>query len=183
MNKSSGFTLIEMMVTIAIAGVLAAIAIPSFNAMVSNNRVSTVANEFVASSSFARQEAMKRGAAVTVCRSSSGSACSGSGDWEAGWIVFTDPDRNGSIGGSEVILRTRAAFGNGNNFLKGQPAVKDRVTLTDQGMAMGFAGSFTACDKKLPANARFIDITPTGRTVVYDRSSLPGTITPPGCPS
>lgn len=81
-----GFTLIEMMVAIAVAVILAMIAVPSFRDASLSSQLRSVANDFVASANFARSEAIKRGATVTLCVSADGVNC-GTGGWEQGWIV------------------------------------------------------------------------------------------------
>lgn len=170
MKKHSAFTLIELMVTIAVAGVLLAIAMPSFTAMVGNNRLATQSNEFVAALSFARAEAMKRGTAVTVCKSSNSSACATSGGWQSGWIIFNDLDRNGSVGSGEIVLRSKGAFGSSVNTMTGVGSVfVNRLTFTDQGMPDStsgqLSGTFTVCDTGRNV-ARRIAVSVTGRTRV-----------------
>lgn len=95
-RRGQGFTLIELMITISIAGILLAIAIPSMRDMIHQNRLAGHVNEFVAANMLARSEAIKRGKTVTLCRSTSAesaSACTaGAGDWNTGWLaVVVDP--------------------------------------------------------------------------------------------
>src|SRR6185369_496626 len=86
----AGFTMIELMVTIAIMAILAAIAAPSFNEAILSNKLAGYANNFVASAQLARSEAVKRNKPVRICRSANGTSCATSGTWRQGWIVFSD---------------------------------------------------------------------------------------------
>ncbi len=96
-RNNSGFTLIELMVTIAIVGIFASIALPSFSQLIENNRISTATNELVTNLMLTRSEALKRSNNVTICASTNQTSCSGSTDYSAGWIVFLDCDSNGTI--------------------------------------------------------------------------------------
>lgn len=70
--KTEGFTIIELMITVAVVGVLAAVAFPSFNYTIKNNRVKTTASDLHTSLLYARSEAIKRNSDVTVTLSSNG---------------------------------------------------------------------------------------------------------------
>jgi type IV fimbrial biogenesis protein FimT len=85
MKKHSGFTLIELMVTVAILAILLAVGVPSFRSMVENNRIRAVGNDLVVALQFARSEAIKRGASVTLCSSDDQASCSGA--WTDGWVA------------------------------------------------------------------------------------------------
>ena len=88
-----GFTLLELMMTIAVVGILAMLAMPAFDSMLRAKRTSTVANELLAALNLARSESMRRGQPVSVCRSNDGSSCATTGTgWDQGWIVFVNED-------------------------------------------------------------------------------------------
>ena len=81
--RSRGFTLIELMVVVALAAILAALATPSFKGFISGQRVKTAASDFPMTANFARSEAIKRNVAVTISAASGGVA-----GWKDGWSVF-----------------------------------------------------------------------------------------------
>ena len=93
--RSRGFTLIELMVVISIMAVLLGIGVPSFKSFVAGQRVKTAAGDFSLALVFARSEAIKRNADVTVTAASSGAT-----GWRDGWTV--------AAGG--VDLSTQSAY-------------------------------------------------------------------------
>ena len=101
---------IELMVAVAILGILAAVAAPSFNEAILSNKLASFANNFVASAQLARGEAIKRNSPVTLCRSADGLACASSGGWQQGWIVFNDIDSNGVLNGTETLIQRQQAL-------------------------------------------------------------------------
>ena len=105
MSKQSGFTLIELMVTLALIAIVLMIGVPSFRSMVTNNRVVAQANELATSIQYARSEAIKRTTSVSICSSTNQTACDGGNAWATGWLVFTDANSNGALDGGDTILR------------------------------------------------------------------------------
>lgn len=81
MTRARGFTLTEVMMTLAILGILSAFALPSFRQYMANQRIKSVSFDLVASLSYARSEAVKRNATVDVTPASGG--------WVKGWTVST----------------------------------------------------------------------------------------------
>jgi type IV fimbrial biogenesis protein FimT len=87
--RHTGFTLIELVITVALFGILLAWAIPNVTTFIKNARISGITNELVGDIGVARQEAQRRGRAVTICASSNGTSCdTGSPDWMVGWIIL-----------------------------------------------------------------------------------------------
>ncbi|MCG8428746.1 MAG: GspH/FimT family pseudopilin, partial [Chromatiales bacterium] len=97
-----GFTLVELVVTLAVASILLSVAIPSFKDIIRNNRATTYANQFIADLALARSEAIKRG--LPVFMTSKGSS---SGDeWGNGWRVWADTNGNDIYDSGEEIKET-----------------------------------------------------------------------------
>lgn len=87
-----GFTLVELLVVLAIAAILLSLGVPSFATALARARVSTVMGALVSDMQFARAEAQRRGTQVSVCAAdTTGKACSGKPDWTPGWLVFLGP--------------------------------------------------------------------------------------------
>lgn len=87
MKSSLGFTLVELIVTMAVVAILLVLAVPGFGEIIRTNRASAQTNDLVSALSLARSEAVRRGAAVDVCPSSNQITCTGGTDWEDGWII------------------------------------------------------------------------------------------------
>jgi type IV fimbrial biogenesis protein FimT len=169
---SLGFSLIELMITLAIAAIVLAAGVPAFGDLVQDNRLATQINELVTDLNLARSEAIKQAAPVTVCkRNSAGTACNNPGKWQNGWIVFLDIDRDGVVDddgdtalcetGEDCVLRAHAPLPAGNTIRYRQ--VNDRITYDTQGFSEGFNGTFVFCDSRGYTKARGRIISNPGR--------------------
>lgn len=90
-HSAAGFTLIELMITLVVLGVIMAIAVPNFTGMVNSTRLATQANEVVTGIQIARSEAIRLNRLVTFCGSSDGATCVAAGDWNQ-WLVMRAAD-------------------------------------------------------------------------------------------
>ena len=130
MTRTTGFTLIELMVTLAIAAILAVVAAPSLSTFLENGRAFRGANVIASAVRFARAEAVNLQSPVVICgRNDDGSNCSNSNDWRSGLLVFVDNNRNGSHDNDERVLKSTAAFDQQDQV----QASLIRLTLTPEG--------------------------------------------------
>lgn len=160
-----GFTLIELMITIAVLAVLLTIGIPSFSEAMLGSRLSSYANEFVASANLARSEAIKRNSRVGLCVSSDGVSCLTSGGWDQGWVVFHDSDNNGVFGSGELVLQRQQALAGGFSMT----AAGDLRYIQFEATGIGAtAATLTICNKTAPSGSkqRVITLTAAGRLSV-----------------
>jgi len=182
---SQGFTLIELMVGLAVMALLMMVAVPSFQSTIASSRVTTVTNDLVGALAVARTEAIRRGVRVTVCASDDGASCAttATDDWGPGWVVFTDVNRNAAINTDsdpatvdDVILATSSAIPGGIS-VKGTALfvsyAADGQPKTTTGTA--WTGKLQVCSDNTQLSddrrARLLDISTTGRA---------HTSTPPG---
>lgn len=151
---SRGFTLMELMFTIAVAGILLAVAVPSFTGMIANNRLVSQSTEIVAAMNLARSEAIAKNATVRVCRANleSSTTCAGSaGEWDF-FIVRRDtapvevlrrgafPDHGGSVSFESDLTGDQVTFtsdGLAHNGLSSGPLVSDNELLVCSTAATG----------------------------------------------
>ena len=167
-SKPNGLTLVELVVTILMASILLAVAIPSFRSLIVRTRVVTAVNSFVSSLNLARSEALKRGQRVTVCTSSDGATCDPAVDWDQGWIVFSEiAPPNAVVDAGETVISVRDGLdpqftlvGNGN--------VADYVSFANNGATQQVPngnqmGTISLCGSGLANEDRDIVINVVGR--------------------
>jgi len=168
-TNSKGFTLLELMVVIAILGITTAIAAPALSTMIANNRIQSSASDFVAALQLAKAEAVARVNPVTLCKSANLTVCTDNGDWQQGWIVFSDENGDASVNGDDTVLLSHETLNEKITF-GGTGGVTDFITLRPSG-----ASSITTvevlimCDDRgFDHNSRGILVTITGRGSVMN---------------
>ena len=153
-SSAAGFTLVELIVTLAIAIILLALGIPAFQDMTLNNQRSGRLHELVTALQLARSESVKRGIPVSISRAAS---------WDQGWTIYVDDNGSGNLDAGEEVLR-----------LTRHRNPEYRITSTNYPQfltynasgAINTAGNFKYCDNRSaadPTTARAVIINNTGR--------------------
>ena len=172
MNKqgiNGGFTLIELMVTLAIVAIVATLAVPSFRVFVQNNRLTAQNNALITALNIARSEAGKRRQTITVCASSNGTGCNTS-QWELGWLVFSDLDSDATpdvdtracLATEDCIIQTSGLLQGGNTLRTSGFANTGFIQYNTRG-TLNSTGTYTLCDDRGAVEARAANINLTGR--------------------
>lgn len=167
-----GFTLIELMVVLALVAVFALIGIPSYRSITTTNRMATEMNAFVGDLQFARSEAIKRGQFVTICASSTGAACLGANttNWTPGWIVFADANNNDVVDAGESVIRIQAALQGGDGLASnlGGAITFNRNGFTANAQTLSLNDSASTTQRRLCAS-----ISTVGRVSTNKGASCP----------
>lgn len=169
-----GFTLIELMIAVAVMGVMLALAGPSFEQAINGNRLSSAAGEVVGALQLARSEAVRSNRRVVLCRSDDASACSATNASWVGWIVFVDTDSDGARDANEAVIKS-GTIDNNVRLLPSAAIVglSQSITFRGDGTARNTAGqlvnaSLAVCLPTLrPAeNVRHVSLAFGSRTAV-----------------
>lgn len=144
-----GATLVELAVALALAAVLAALALPVYRDWIADARLRNQAEALAASLTRARSAAIRSGGRVTVCKSADRETCTLAGDWDQGWLLFVDDDRDGTRDAAEAMLYVEAPAPRPVTITANHPLADyvsytsiGRPRLVNGGLQMG---TFVAC--------------------------------------
>lgn len=170
MNQTGhkGFTVIELMIVVTVMSILLAISLPGFQSTIERMTTNSQAKTLLSALNYARSEAIKRRAVVTVCASASGADCS-AGAWGSGWLVYVDNNDDatggaGSVDAGDEVLRVYTELGSGSTMT--YPSAM--LQYDSQGFGLNVPTTplqrFLICPESDEAeNAQAIDISMTGR--------------------
>jgi type IV fimbrial biogenesis protein FimT len=170
MRKTGGFTLIELMVVIAIAAILTSLAAPSFTRLIQSTSLSSDVNTFLADMRFARNEAVRRGTLIVMCSSQNPEATtptcatSGASEWNTGWIIFEDRNNNSIHAADEPLLKQQGPLPSTFSITSSSTA-KFRFVATGRSRGLGSAEmmTFNANSSNDNATKRVVCINMSGR--------------------
>lgn len=162
MKRECGVTLIELMVTLAVAAILMTIAVPGMQTFITNNTLAGTGSDFLGILNFARSEAVKRGITVTICPSSNGTSCTGT--WSGGWLAFVDNNTNATVDASDVKLRVHPAltanYSAGASLTDSNGNAVNYITYSRNGMS-NETGTMAFCYQNNTQKAQAVTITLT----------------------
>jgi len=157
MNRQPGFTLIELIVTVAVAAILLTVGIPSFQQTMRKNRAVAHMNETISALNLARSEAAKRGVRVSLCPSTDQATCTDGTNWNNGWIVFTDTSTNDSTATVGTVLRVGESL-SGSPTFTGPTSVRYQSTggILPEGTSVEFTYTLDSITQR-------VCVSPVGR--------------------
>ncbi len=146
MVSQKGFGLLEILITLVIAGIVTLLVVPSFSTLVADNRLISTNNELGSSLSIAKSEAIRRQQQITVCQSNDAlSDCDPSESWSNGWIIFVDDDGDDAIDNGETVIRVHEAI---NSSLTLTYSAGTQLYFGSTGSLSSTPGHFTLCDDR-----------------------------------
>lgn len=166
-----GFTLIELMVVLAIVAVITLIAAPNFSNTILRNRIDSQLRDLAQHINLARSETVSKNTAVSLCRSDDQSTCSSSlanGDWSDGWIVFADIDGDSVVDTEDTILKVHEGIERGELQVSDDNAVTPAPlnALVFTRIAVNSRATFKFCDESADdTTARALILERTGRVM------------------
>jgi len=175
-KPSGGFTLLELLVAMAVAGILLGVGVPSFVQVMKNARLSTQHNDLLQSLFLARSEAIKGTADVVVCARATDTTCStdANADWGNGWLVFAEVSGAANVNSAQVdtvddqILQVTPPVSGGNYIIfegsdSGTVDKRNFIRYAGNGLTNWVNGTFELCDENDGENrARALNVVATG---------------------
>ncbi len=175
--QTRGFTLLELLVSIAVIGIIATTAIPSFVDIIKDSRISSSLINLKSDLYLARSSAIRYNRHAIICTSNADNTnCSGSSNWENGWIVFVDANKDGECNGANgvcadggKVIKVGSGIKNKDLKLQGYRHRTYRIRYDPEGFSYAFNGKVIACDDRGIKKARGIVISNSGRVRNTDK--------------
>lgn len=159
MRSMRGVTLIELLVVLAIAGMLAAMVIPSYRVLVQNSQLQAQRDGLVSALRYARSTALNQNVATEVCPFGSASSTACGGNWANGWIVVLNPNGTPATPATALLQSVQNTMVNGPTI--SSPNGVASVGFSPVGLAPTPA-EFVICDSRGGSFAYSVQVQSTG---------------------
>lgn len=160
-SGTAGFTLLELMIVVAVLAVSLTLVAPSMATLIQDNRQLSSVYALRATLNLARSEALAQRRPVVVCGSADGSSCTGSTDWGGGFLAFVDGNNDGTLtpgNPADALLHHESLSVQSLDVTYD----RQRVRFDSMGAALGSDGTFVFCDERGVAWARGLILSPAG---------------------
>lgn len=168
MQRANGYSLLDMLMTLAVAGVLVVVAWPGFANLILDQRMTATMNAFIHGIHLAKSTSRMTQRETALCKSDDGKNCRHEGDWQNGWLVFANhaeeyPPR---VDPSDRIIEVNAAW------RSGEITANRKSFIFRPFDKRATNGTLIFCDRRGPEHARAVIISYTGRPRVQAASQL-----------
>jgi type IV fimbrial biogenesis protein FimT len=168
----AGITVIEALIAFSVIAVIFLVATPRVSSLVQDQYIKNAGSNLYEGLSLAKHEAAKRHSTVRMCPSSDGLSCRADGDWNKGWLVFTDGNANGV---PEDIERIKAFAAPSHKVrIHASGALEDTANFTVAGLSRNLGsdtGSFKVCHADSGSSHRKVTVDQDGWAEIIKKDS------------
>lgn len=161
--QQRGLTVVELLIILSAIAIVVLISVPGSSMVLENYRLKSTSSDLVNGLSIAKGEAIKRGSTVRVCPSSNGRFCRTDGNWNHGWLVYSDGNSDGTVQEIEFIQAFKAP--NSNISIVATGAVETIASFTATGMRQDHGmqdGKFHVCHRGSKGRSKVITVDADG---------------------
>ena len=175
-SQIHGYTLIELLVTLAVFSILALNVFPNLSSLLAQERSIVLTNNLAGALAYARSESVTKNIMIITCQSNNGSECNRSGNWHNGWIIFTDINNNKQREPEETLLRVYPSVNNGTQAIFNGALNRDHYLQYKPSGRAYPNGSFLICNPNIGIGKALI-MTQSGRLRLSKKQRDGSTIT------
>ena len=146
-HRDRGFSLVELIFVLLVTSLVTVFALPGYSAFSGKLQLSAEARALVADIHLARNTAITQNQRVVMCKRAA-SACTSTGGWEQGWLIFMDKGTLNALDSSDTIIRMTDPVQRGTT-IRGDANLKNRLGFQGDGSVAGYNGKLVFCDGRI----------------------------------